>query len=217
MPETATDYSKNVIYKIQHNDDDSLLYVGHTTNFIKRKYKHKSECKLSQNPLYNMVRDNGGWECFTMIVIQNFACENSMEACIEEDRVMRELKASMNTLRAYVSPEERQKKMREYNENNKKHITEKRKQNYQANKKDISDNGKAYREANKESIMEYMKEYRQANRETILETVKKYQQANKELISEKRKQPVECECGCVIKKGDLAKHKRTKKHLESLK
>jgi uncharacterized protein YggU (UPF0235/DUF167 family) len=164
-----------------------------------------------------MVRDNGGWECFTMIVIQNFACENSMEACIEEDRVMRELKASMNTLRAYVSPEERQKKMREYNENNKKHITEKRKQNYQANKKDISDNGKAYREANKESIMEYMKEYRQANRETILETVKKYQQANKELISEKRKQPVECECGCVIKKGDLAKHKRTKKHLECLK
>ena len=65
--------------------------------------------------------------------------------------------------------------------------------------------------------MEYMKEYRQANRETILETVKKYQQANKELISEKRKQPVECECGCVIKKGDLAKHKRTKKHLECFK
>ena len=135
MPKTITDYSKNVIYKIQHNDDDSLLYVGHTCNFTKRKYKHKSDCKLSQKLLYKMIRGNGGWECFTMIVIQNFPCETKMEACIEEDRVMRELKASMNTLRAYVSPEERQKKMREYNENNKKHITETKKQYYQAKKR----------------------------------------------------------------------------------
>ena len=47
MPKTATDYSKNVIYKIQNNDDDSLLYVGHTTNFIKRKNNHKSDCNIS--------------------------------------------------------------------------------------------------------------------------------------------------------------------------
>ena len=70
MLKTATDYSKNVIYKIQHNDDDSLLYVGHTCNFIKRKALHKYNCKLSQKLIYKMIRDNGGWECFTMIVIK---------------------------------------------------------------------------------------------------------------------------------------------------
>ena len=210
MPKTFSDYSK--ISFTKSNIMTMIVCFTSVTRLILSN--GSTNIKVSVNYLKTPYKI---WFVIMVIVIQNFACENSMEACIEEDRVMRELKASMNTLRAYVSPEERQKKMREYNENNKKHITETRKQNDQANKKDISDNGKAYREANKESIMEYMKEYRQANRETILETVKKYQQANKELISEKRKQPVECECGCVIKKGDLAKHKRTKKHLESLK
>jgi len=27
------DYSKCCIYKIEHNDNESLVYVGHTTNF----------------------------------------------------------------------------------------------------------------------------------------------------------------------------------------
>ena len=50
-----TDYSKTVIYKIQHLDKDELLYVGHTSNFIKRKSYHKNDCKTSKNPLYKMM------------------------------------------------------------------------------------------------------------------------------------------------------------------
>jgi len=41
MPKTAMDYSKCCIYKIEHIDDESLVYVGHTTNFDKRKAQHK--------------------------------------------------------------------------------------------------------------------------------------------------------------------------------
>ena len=41
MPKTKTDYSKTVIYKIQHIEDESLVYVGSTTNFTKRKSHHK--------------------------------------------------------------------------------------------------------------------------------------------------------------------------------
>ena len=37
MPRKAIDYSKTIIYKIQHEDNDELLYVGHTTDFTKRK------------------------------------------------------------------------------------------------------------------------------------------------------------------------------------
>ena len=107
MPKAVSDYTKNVIYKIQHKDDDSLLYVGHTTNFTKRKSLHKYNCETHPSPVYKMIRDNGGWECFTMIVIQNFPCETKMEARIEEDRMMREMKASMNTRRAFTSPQER--------------------------------------------------------------------------------------------------------------
>ena len=44
MPKVPMDYSKCCIYKIEHVDDESLVYVGHTTCFDKRKTKHKSSC-----------------------------------------------------------------------------------------------------------------------------------------------------------------------------
>ena len=122
-----TDYSKTVIYKIQHNDDDSLLYVGHTTNFTKRKNRHKNNCKTHSLQIYKTIRENGGWECFTMIVLKDFPCDSKTEACIEEDKVMREKKASMNTLRAYLSPEERVVYHKEYQQANKEHISESKK------------------------------------------------------------------------------------------
>ena len=36
MPRKPIDYSKTIIYKIEHIDDDSLVYVGYTTNWDKR-------------------------------------------------------------------------------------------------------------------------------------------------------------------------------------
>ena len=45
MPRTAVDYSKTIIYKIVCNDlNVKDIYVGSTTDFTKRKNKHKSCC-----------------------------------------------------------------------------------------------------------------------------------------------------------------------------
>jgi uncharacterized protein YfcZ (UPF0381/DUF406 family) len=187
MPKAVSDYTKNVIYKIQHNDNDTLLYVGHTTNFTKRKQLHKSECKLSQKFIYKMIRENGGWECFTMIVIKIFPCETKMEACIEEDRIMREMKTSMNTKRAYTTPEEKREYHKDYYQSNRELISEKEKIKYQANK---------------EQFREKTKVYRLANRDTI---------------NEKQREKVECDCGCTTSKINLVRHKKTKKHLNNLK
>ena len=41
MPRKSIDYSKCCIYIIQHKEDETLSYVGNTTNFNNRKYKHK--------------------------------------------------------------------------------------------------------------------------------------------------------------------------------
>ena len=41
MPRKNIDYSKTIIYKIQHIDKEELLYVGSTTDFRRRKSKHK--------------------------------------------------------------------------------------------------------------------------------------------------------------------------------
>ena len=50
--------------------------------------------------LYQMIRENGGWDDFNMIVIEEFPCKNLREAKAEEDKVMREMKSTMNTNRA---------------------------------------------------------------------------------------------------------------------
>ena len=69
MPKTPMDYSKCCIYNIEHTDDETLLYVEHTTNFDKRKAQHKSCCKNENDKrfhlkLYQMIRNNENWEMF---------------------------------------------------------------------------------------------------------------------------------------------------------
>ena len=40
-----SDYSKTVIYKIEHNTNTLLVYVGHTTNYTRRKWEHGNGIK----------------------------------------------------------------------------------------------------------------------------------------------------------------------------
>ena len=114
MPIKPIDYSKSVIYKIQAIHDDNLLYIGSTTDFTRRKSEHKKLCETNKSKVYEMIRENGGWDCFNMIVIKEFPCENKKELLIEEDCVMRELKSTLNNIRAYLSDEERPESKRQY-------------------------------------------------------------------------------------------------------
>ena len=152
MPRTPIDYSKAVIYKIQHLEKDELVYVGSTTNFTKRKNKHKSCCKNQPTKLYEMIRENGGWECFNMIIIKEYPCQTKKELLQEEDCVMREFKSSLNTIRSYVSYEESLELMKEYNKKNKEEINKKQKIFYEKNKQKILKESKEYLEKNKEEI-----------------------------------------------------------------
>ena len=119
MPRLAINYDNTVIYKLQHVDDDTLLYVGHTTNFTKRKAEHKSNLFNSKTKAYNykvyqMIRNNGGWDMFRMIEIKQFQCCNKREAEAEEDRVMRELKGTLNTNRAFLTDQDKKDDKKEY-------------------------------------------------------------------------------------------------------
>lgn len=68
---------------------------------------------------------------------------------------------------------------------------------------------KEYREKNKE----YKKEYRENNRNILLQKHRQWWHNNKDKLNEKAKEKIECECGCKIRKGDIARHKQTKKHI----
>ena len=145
MPKVPMDYSKCCIYKIEHLDNERLVYVGHTTCFNKRKAQHKISCYNEKGTKYNlkvyqMIRDNGGWENFIMIEVEKYPCNDKREAERRENEIMKELKAGMNTRNSFRTEEE-----------NKLYIEEYTKEYYEAHK----EKSKEYREINKEKIQEY--------------------------------------------------------------
>jgi tagatose-1,6-bisphosphate aldolase len=151
MPKVPMDYFKCCIYKIEHVDDESLVYVGHTTNFNKRKTEHKNNCKNDKCKKYNlkkyqMIRENGGWDAFKMIEVEKYPCNDKREAERRENEVMKELKASMNMRNSFRTEEE---------------ITEYKKER-----------SKEYYNTNKPKIQEQMKEYRELNKEILKEKKK---------------------------------------------
>ena len=101
MPRLPIDYSKTVMYKIVCNDlNIKDLYVGHTTNFIRRKEKHKSVCKLNScdYKIYKTIRDNGGWDNWTMLELEKYPCIDGNEASLRERYWYEQLNSTLNIL-----------------------------------------------------------------------------------------------------------------------
>ena len=71
---------------------------------------------------------------------------------------------------------------------------------------------KEYHQINRDNILEKKKEHYEENREKF----KDYHQTNIETILERNKQRVECDCGCIVTKNYMSRHKKSKKHFESL-
>ena len=62
------------------------------------------------------------------------------------------------------------------------------------------------------SKQEYGKEYRQKNKEYRKEKNQEWYQANKAEILEQNKEKIECDCGSIVRRSDIAQHNRTKRH-----
>jgi hypothetical protein len=137
MPRLSIDFSKTVIYKLVCNDlSVTELYVGFTTDFIERKYGHKSKCKSSHLKVYEMIRDNGGWDNWSMIEIEKYPCKDGNEARARERHWYEELHANMNV----QCPIRSNKEYRDTHKENK------------------AEYDKGYKEKNKEKSTEYNKE-----------------------------------------------------------
>lgn len=78
MPRLPINYDNSIIYRIVCNDPTITdCYIGSTSNFIKRKNTHKTNCKLETGKSYNyniykFIRSNGGWENWSMIEIEKY-------------------------------------------------------------------------------------------------------------------------------------------------
>ena len=104
------------------------------------------------------------------------------------------------------------KDRKEYQQEHYQANKEKIKEYRQENKQKIKEYKQEYQQTNKEKIRQYQKEYQRANKDKISEQKKEYLRANKERIKEYNQEKIECDCGSIVRRSDIARHKRTKKH-----
>ena len=110
MSQIKIDYSSTLFYMIFCKDttiDD--LYIGHTTNFVQRKQSHKQSCSNTKNTnykckLYNVIRDNGGWDNWKMQIIAFHECDDLMEAKKYEQKYFEEYNATLNSIEPLPKP-----------------------------------------------------------------------------------------------------------------
>lgn len=81
-------YQNTIIYKL-HNAENTLSYVGASTVYKKRKTDHKcdffnSRSKRFNLPVYNIIRNNGGWSSFIFTVLEIYPCLNKKESDARE-------------------------------------------------------------------------------------------------------------------------------------
>ena len=116
MPKVKIDYSNTIFYKIFCKDSSvKELYIGHTTNFVQRKYAHKQGCinpkSVNYNcKLYNVIRDNMGWDNWTMEIIAFHNCEDLMAAKKQEQQYFEEYKATLNSIEPLAPPKIKKEK-----------------------------------------------------------------------------------------------------------
>jgi len=144
------DYKKGKIYKIV-NDINDEIYIGSTVNTLsKRMVNHRADSvKCPDRKLYKFVADNGGWQHFKIILIEDYPCERK-EQLLQREQYYKKI-ATLNINNCYGYDWERDMRRHKiYRESNKDKIKEYDKKYRESNKDKI----KEYRESNKDKIKE---------------------------------------------------------------
>ena len=202
MPKAEVNYNNTIIYKIVCKDlSISDTYIGHTTNFTKRKAHHKSYCVYEMNTrnknlkIYTTIKDNGGWDNWDMIEIEKYSCNDANEARARERYWYEQHNSSLNTQKP--------------NRTRKEYKIE--------NKDQIKEASREYFQNNKVKIYEHRKLKREENKETHNAKQREYQQTHKDVINEKKREKITCICGCICSRNSLSRHEKRKQHLEFIK
>lgn len=197
-------YQNGKIYTIRNVSDQSLIYVGSTTQRLSRRMSnHRDNCKNGLRcSLYSYIRDND-WSHWYIELYEMYSCNSKEELEKREGQIIREI-ATINK-----RIEGRTKK--EYYHDNIDKIKEYKKEYREQNVDKINEYKRKYYEENTDKIREYNKHYRDENAEKKKESDKKWREANKEKIRKHKTEKICCDiCGASISRHGKAVHQRTK-------
>jgi hypothetical protein len=196
----SQDFGKGKIYKIT-NDYNDEVYVGSTCDLLTKRFSYhrgdhrKERCK--NIPIYKLMNEIG-FERFRIELIEDYQCQDKYQLRQREGHFIREI----GTLNKLIAGRTKQEYNKEYAKDNKDKLGEYKKEYYEINKDKIQENNKEWREVNKDKISEQGKEY---------------YLNNKDKIHDRQKEKITCECGFIISRVVLSRHKRSVKHQELMK
>ena len=64
----------------------------------------------------------------------------------------------------------------------------------------------------KEELQQYKKEWANKNSEKMKQHQNRWWEEHKEIVNEKKKEKIACDCGSEVRKSELSRHYKTKKH-----
>ena len=181
------DYQQGKIYTIRCRTDDTMIYVGSTSQSLAKRWgghKVKSRKEGMLNRLiYQTI--NNDWDNWYIELYELYPCSCKEELCRKEGEIIR-LIGNLNMVIAG----------RTYKEYRNENLDK------------INEYGKKYKEENKDNINEYYQNYRNENKDIKKEYAKNYRDKNKlnEIIT--------CVCGCNSTKNNLNRHLKSKKHTD---
>jgi len=227
----SMNYKEGLIYKIICKTDDKICYIGSTFNILSQRWrdhktnynewiKDKNKKKCSIYPYFEKY----GIDNFKMIEIKKYkvCAENTYDKThlsVYELLWILKHKNCVNEIKPFnplfkLDWKINQKK---YAEKNKDKIKDYQKDYTEKNKDKKKDYDKNYREKNKEKIKEKEKNYRENNKEKIKAQQKNKYQKNKYKYEEKAKIKIQCECGSLVRRNNLLRHLKSKKHQDYIK
>ena len=158
MPKNPINYDNTFFYRIICKDINITdCYVGHTTNIIRRRARHKHSCNTATNihhnlKIYQYIRENGGWDSWELIEIERKKCLDHEDASKQERYWLDFYKATLNC-------QIPSRTIKEYCIENKNKILEQKKQYYIENKEIKKEYRNQYYSDNKKKILEQKKQY----------------------------------------------------------
>ena len=121
-------------YKIVNiNGDVEMCYVGSTVNIKERTKNHRLVCNNENSAKYNRklyktIREHGGWSEFQMLPIGTVEQLTLTQARVIEEEYRIKLKADLNMVRCFMTPEERKEQslehMKKYRDTHKDKLAE---------------------------------------------------------------------------------------------
>ncbi len=179
------DYKKGQIYKIVNNENSNVYYGSTIQPLYKRMYKHRHKHNNCMSKKIGIDIK----EC-KIILVEKYPCNSKYELESRERYYIENFECVNKNIPTRT--------MKEYNES-------------------IKDKLKEYREKynveNKEKIKLNKQKYYIKNKDKINERNNKYRTKNKQKYKQNARVKITCDCGAIICKDRLWKHKKTKKHL----